>query len=119
MKKITQAKKVMHCIEYIFVKSLYFICENVSMETASNIGAAMGKVAYLICHKYKKIARTNLRVAFPKISDKEANLIIKKMCDNLFRSFCETPSVYKLSYSELSSRVRVTHSKSFKNSSEG
>jgi len=113
MNKIKLTKKK-YFIEYIFVKSLYLILENVSIETASNIGAALGRIAYLLSHKSKKIARTNLQVAFPELSDKETNIIIKKMWDNLCRSLCETPSVYKLSDSEIKNRVTSTYSKNFK-----
>ncbi len=85
-------KKIKYFIEYLFVKSLYFVLGKVSIETASSIGSVLGKIAYLIPHKSKRFARTNLRTAFPNISEKESNLIIKKMWDNLCRSLCETPS---------------------------
>lgn len=100
-------KKLKYLLEYIFVKSLYLVLGKVSIETASSIGSVLGKIAYLIPHKSKRFARVNLRTAFPNISEKETNVIIKKMWDNICRSLCETPSVYKLSSQEVRSRVKI------------
>lgn len=107
-------KKLIHILEYTAVYSLYSLIKSVNIDTASKIG---GTLARFISHftPATKIARKNLKFAFPKLSDNEIEKIIKKMWDNIGRTMAEIPHVNNFSEEEFHSRVKVITTPEIKN----
>lgn len=99
-------KKLLQYSEFIVVKLIFAIFKLIGIDAASNIA---GFIARLIGPKLSinRIARINLKVAFPDISKAKQDEIIKGMWDNLGRTFGEFPHIYEISDVEFNKRVKV------------
>lgn len=74
-----------------FVLIIYTFFQILPTKTASDLGANIGKILYKIMEKRNKIARINLKIAFPEKTENEREIILKNMWIHWGRFFAEMP----------------------------
>jgi Kdo2-lipid IVA lauroyltransferase/acyltransferase len=80
-------KTPLYLLEFILAWLFMKLLRVLPFKVVSSIGSCLGKMVGLFIRRH--VARTNLRWAFPNISDQEMNDIIGKMYDNFGRTFIE------------------------------
>ena len=75
----------------LFVWFVYTFFGLLPAKTASNLGAKIGSLLYNVMQKRNKIARYNLKIAFPNKTDYEREEILKNMWKHWGRFFTEMP----------------------------
>ncbi len=75
----------------LFVLIIYTFFQILPAKTASNLGAKIGKALYKLMKKRNKIARINLRIAFPEKKESDREEILKNMWQHWGRFFAEMP----------------------------
>jgi len=88
------------------VHLLYYILKNVSIDTASSIGGWIAKIISPLAPE-TKIARKNLKFVFPDLSDREIDILIEKMWDNICRTMTEMPHIHTMSDEDFYKRVEI------------
>ena len=71
-------------MQSLVVRAVLSLCKMMPIDVASSIGGFIGR-NLLIFTGWTKIAKKNLRLVYPDISNKEVNVIIKKMWNNIGR----------------------------------
>jgi len=91
----TLTTRIRYCFETILVTLAYQFSCILPMTTASRAGAIVGKTIgpYL---RRTEIARKNIRMAMPEMSDNQIEQVIKGMWNNLGRTLLEFPHIGKL-----------------------
>ncbi len=100
-------KKILHLIEYFFLVSSGFLLRRLSLRRATATGAFLGLVLYTFDKSHRKTAYDNLRASFPEKTDEELEDIIKRLYENMGRSFTEFLYLPKLPLEKLKKVVRV------------
>ncbi|MFH1074939.1 MAG: lysophospholipid acyltransferase family protein [Candidatus Firestonebacteria bacterium] len=100
-------KKISHLLEYIFLVAAGFILRRLPYGAASGMGSFFGKILYVFDKKHRKIAYENLKPSFSGKSDAELKGIIKRLYDNMGRSFTEFLYLPKLSLEKLKKLIKV------------
>ena len=100
-------KKLSHILEYVFLVTTGFILRRLPYRSASAVGSVFGKILHLFDKKHRKIAFDNLRASFPGKTEAELNDIIKKLYDNMGRSFTEFLYLPKLPLEKLKTLIKV------------
>jgi Kdo2-lipid IVA lauroyltransferase/acyltransferase len=78
MKKANNIMKIRHIFEYIVVTFFIFFLKNLSRKSIFKIGNILGNISYHLAKQRRKIALTNLNIAFgDKKSNEEKKKIIK------------------------------------------
>lgn len=62
------------------------------------IGKALGKLAFLLCGKWRRIANINIKLCFPELTDKQRQTLVKRHFANLGMSFMETGMAWWLPF---------------------
>lgn len=89
-------KKFRYIIEAALVKSLIGLFRIMPIDMASGIGGFIGRSAGSILSGASRKAMRNLRLALPGKTDREYDIIIRGMWDNLGRVFAEYPHLEKI-----------------------
>jgi len=87
---------ISHPLQGLLVRGVFFAVRLLPFGVASSLGGALGRTVgpYL---PVTKIARANLKAAFPDKTDADYRHIIREMWDNLGRTAFEFPSIAQLS----------------------
>ena len=98
--------KIIHFIEFIIAKTALAIFGVMDFAKASNIGGLIGR---FIGPKLKvtQIARENIRLAMPELSEERIEKIIIGMWDNLGRVITEYAHMAKLTSKQIDELVRI------------
>lgn len=62
------------------------------------IGKALGNLAHLLCTRWRRIAKINIKLCFPKLSNEQQNVLVKRHFENLGMSFMETGMAWWLPF---------------------
>ena len=81
MKKIKNIIKIRHLLEYFIVILFIFFLKNLSKKSIFKLGRVLGNLSYHLARKRRKIALTNLKIAF---GDKKSNEEKKRIIKNSF-----------------------------------
>ncbi len=76
-------------IEYIIVLCLVKLVSVLTYKLASDIGGFLGRIAYLVDRRHRRIALQNLNKAFPDMDEEKIALIAKRSFENVGRSATE------------------------------
>lgn len=99
-------KTFRHLFEAFFVYIIFYTFKLMPIDTASFVGGFIGrKIGVFV--KASKIARSNLTLCFPELSEDEKSEIITKMWDNLGRMAGEFPHISALSDKEFNKRIKI------------
>jgi len=99
-------KKILHIIEFLFAKLAMAIFGAMPFATASNIGGKLGRfIGPKLCAT--KIARRNIKLAMPELSDANVENIIIGMWDNLGRVVTEYSYMGRMTSERLYDIVRI------------
>ena len=78
MKKVKNIIKIRHLFEYFIVIFFIFFLKNLSRKSIFKLGRILGNLSYHLARKRRRIALTNLKIAFgDKKSSEEKKRIIK------------------------------------------
>ena len=69
------------------------------------IGGALGYCAGWLNMRPMKVARINLRLAQPQMSDKDVEKIGRKRLTHIGKMFCETPKIWRMSNKRLDKKI--------------
>lgn len=85
-------KKLRYFLEGISVRCAFYLLGLLPLSIASSLG---GKIGRLIGPKLPRsnVARKNIHAAMPELDNEQIEKIIKDMCDNIGRTFCEFPNM--------------------------
>lgn len=86
-KHIRLLKLPIYWLEFILAWPLIQLLRLLPFKWISHLGGMLGSFVGIFCRRH--VARTNLRWAFPDISESEINQILKGMYDNFGRTFLE------------------------------
>jgi KDO2-lipid IV(A) lauroyltransferase len=109
--------KIKHILEFAIVKLLYCFFKVLPINTASSIGGFIGKNLGKLL-KVNKVARRNLKNAFPEYTDKEIEETILKMWDNLGRVAGEFPHMTSYKGDDFAKIVEVEGAEHIKKAGE-
>ena len=98
--------KILYRFEYILVKVLLKVFECLPIDIASGLGCFIGRVFGPLAREMR-LAYINLKVVFPKMSESERNVLIKKMCCNIGRNVAEFAHLHKLKNKKFEKRVEI------------
>ena len=79
---------IIYLLQYILIKSFFFICKIIGYKKASNLGELIGKKVGPK-FKSKKIIERNINLIFPDIKSERVDEIIQKMWGNYGRILSE------------------------------
>ena len=99
-------KKIKYLIEFIFVKLFFLIFKIIGYKNASNIGAKIGSI-FGPLFRSKNLIKKNIKNCLKNISDKEINILIKKMWENYGRIFAEYMYIEKFRSKKLGSYLNI------------
>ena len=99
-------KTIKYFLEFIFIGILLIIFKIIGYRLASNLGALIGGLVGPIFRSNKKIS-SNIKKGFPKIEEKEVNLIIKDMWTNYGRILADYVSIKNFRTSKLNNYLKV------------
>ena len=68
-------------------------------------GAAIGSLAGWLNMRPMKVARINLRLAQPQMSDKEVERLGRKRLSHIGKMFCETPKIWRMNNKWLDKKI--------------
>lgn len=97
-----------HLLEAFFVYLVFYFFKLLPIDTASYLGGLIGRKLGVFV-KASKIARSNLTLCFPNMSEEEKAEIINKMWDNLGRMVGEFPHISTLSDKEFKKRIKINN----------
>ncbi len=87
-------KKLRYVGEFIFVYVLFILFKTIGIEASSYMGGLLArKIGPFL--KVNKTARQNITLAFPHMSEKNIDITINNMWDNLGRTVAELPHLSK------------------------
>ena len=89
-------KIVRYFIEFILVIFFFLIFKIIGLKLSSNLGEYIGKY-FGPLFRNKTIAKKNIQIALPNISEKEINILINNMWKNIGRIFGEYIHINKFS----------------------
>jgi KDO2-lipid IV(A) lauroyltransferase len=92
-------------LEYAVFRAALALFAAVPRPLALRLGAALGSLFYLFDVRDRRIARFNLRLAFPARSDAERRRILRASCRNLGRVAAEFCHLGRLTVANLSDSV--------------
>jgi len=100
-------KPIKHLIEAIFLYIFYYFFKIIGIDAASAIGGFLGRnIGYRTSITNK--ARKNLKLVMPELSKTERENILRKMWDNLGRTFAEFPHIPNLIGEKFEKRIIFT-----------
>ena len=99
-------KKIKYFIEFVFIKLFFFIFKIIGYKNASNIGAKIGSI-FGPLFRSKSLTKKNIKNCLKNISDKEINILIKKMWENYGRIFAEYMYIEKFRSKKLGSYLNI------------
>ena len=99
-------KKIKYLIEFIFVKLFFLIFKIIGYKNASNIGAKIGSI-FGPLFRSKNLIKKNIKNCLKNISDKEINILLKKMWENYGRIFAEYMYIEKFRSKKLGSYLNI------------
>ena len=86
-----------HNFEYILTRTGFVFAGLLSASSADSFASGLGTLGYRILSSRRRVAADNLRRAFgDEISDNEIELIVRKVFQNVTRTFIETARFGKL-----------------------
>jgi KDO2-lipid IV(A) lauroyltransferase len=89
-------KIIRYFIEFILVIFFFLIFKIIGLKLSSNLGEFIGKY-FGPLFRNKTIAKKNIQIAFPNISENEINILISDMWKNIGRIFGEYVHLNKFS----------------------
>ncbi|MBU0895503.1 MAG: lysophospholipid acyltransferase family protein [Candidatus Omnitrophica bacterium] len=92
---------------YYWGRCLAFILYLVPLSVALATAGLLGRIAFRVVGKYRKLTVDNLRFAFPEKSQREINSIAVKVFENLGKTAVEFVNFPKINKSNLDRFVRV------------
>ena len=92
-------KIIRYFIEFILVIFFFVIFKIIGLKLSSNLGEYIGKY-FGPLFRNKTIAKKNIQIALPNISEKEINILINNMWKNIGRIFGEYVHLNKFSVIE-------------------
>lgn len=82
--------------EFLILKVFWLFFKFMPLELSSFLGGKMFVLISKITHKSNKTAIDNIKKCYPNIGEMELENMIKKMYDNLGRTFAEAPNLLKI-----------------------
>ncbi len=102
-----------HALEFLALRSLFLAIRFVPLDAASALGGWLGGTFGRLLPR-TKVARTNLRLAFPEKSPREIEAIIRGMWRNLGRTACEYPHLDRFKPCSVGDRVEIVGAENLK-----
>ena len=81
------------------------LMRRLSFPTAFRLGERLGSLAYVLARPQRRVALTNLRIAFPEKSDAERLGILRESCRNFGRMAAEFCHMFRLTKENVAERV--------------
>ena len=88
-------KSIRYLVEFLLVKIFYIIFRILGLKVSSNIS---GQIFFLygLFSKRSKIAKLNIKNAFPDLTNENIDYIVKKMWENFGRNIGEYPNLDRI-----------------------
>lgn len=106
-RKITKTKKIIHIIQYIFIRILFFLIKIMPMKISAKVFGFLGtKIGPFVTAN--KIAKRNIKLAMPNVNKTKRNKILKGMWNNLGMFVGEFFHVYSLNKNNIKKYVSLS-----------
>ena len=88
-------KSIKYLVEFLLVKIFYMIFRILGLKVSSNISGQIF-LLYGLFSKRTKIAKSNIKRAFPDLTNKNIDYIVKRMWENFGRNIGEYPNLDRI-----------------------
>lgn len=99
--------KATHIAQYVFGRTFLGTLGLLPLPVASALGAGLGGFIATIPNTKNVIARKNIRLCLPHLSEKEVNNVHYKSTQNFVQTLFEMPALYKLKKSNFKKYIEV------------
>ena len=110
-------QKIKHLLEFSAVKTLYVFFKLLPIKAASAIGGFIGRSLGRVL-KVNRVARRNIKNAFPEFTDEQVEGVIRQMWENLGRVAGEFPHMASFKGDDFAKIVEVEGAEHIKKAGE-